>query len=427
MTAEIAIMNKSGIALAADSAVSIETETGTKVYYSNKLFMLSKYHPVGIMVYGNADIMGVPWESIVKSYRRDLRDKSFKLLEDYGTDFLAYLDKNQALFPSEEQEKNVFLRVFNYYSEIADMIVRTVEQEAHKGLRVTKTKITKIVNETIRRTLDFYVSLPRVPALPNNFERQFVRKYAFYIQEAIKDAFLKLPLSTANRKQLRRIAVGLFVKDTTDFTENSGVVIAGFGDSELYPSLVSYQVECVVHDRLKYTEYTKGQTTHQTDAVVVPFAQREMVISFMEGISPGYRDAVRAFMVKLFNDYPEEVVKRFTHLTAAQRAALIKEMKKDGVNLASEFWGNIDNWSRSNSVEPIVSTVAILPIEELASMAESLVNLTSFRRRVTLDAETVSGPIDVALISKGDGFIWIKRKHYFEAEKNQHFFKNYFR
>src|SRR5437588_9993923 len=106
MTAEIAIMNKSGIALAADSAVSIETAAGMKVYYTNKLFMLSKYHPVGVMVYGNADLMGVPWESIIKTYREDLRDKSFKLLEDYGTDFLAYLDKNTFLFPTDQQHTN---------------------------------------------------------------------------------------------------------------------------------------------------------------------------------------------------------------------------------------------------------------------------------------------------------------------------------
>jgi hypothetical protein len=44
-----------------------------------------------------------------------------------------------------------------------------------------------------------------------------------------------------------------------------------------------------------------------------------------------------------------------------------------------------------------------------------------------MDAETVGGPIDVAVISKGDGFIWIKRKHYFKPELNPHFFKNNFR
>ena len=51
MTAEIAIMNKHAIALASDSAVTMSQEAGEKIKTSaNKLFALSKYHPVGIMI-----------------------------------------------------------------------------------------------------------------------------------------------------------------------------------------------------------------------------------------------------------------------------------------------------------------------------------------------------------------------------------------
>lgn len=57
-------------------------------------------------------------------------------------------------------------------------------------------------------------------------------------------------------------------------------------------------------------------------------------------------------------------------------------------------------------------------------MAESLVNLTKFRLRVSPERETVSGPIDVALISKGDGFVWLKRKHYFQAESTHVLFQS---
>jgi len=60
-------------------------------------------------------------------------------------------------------------------------------------------------------------------------------------------------------------------------------------------------------------------------------------------------------------------------------------------------------------------------------MAESLVSLTSFKRKVTMESETVGGPIDVAVISKGDGFIWIKRKHYFKPELNPQFFASYYK
>jgi hypothetical protein len=63
---------------------------------------------------------------------------------------------------------------------------------------------------------------------------------------------------------------------------------------------------------------------------------------------------------------------------------------------------------------------------DLAEMAETLVNLTAFKRHISKDAETVGGPTDVAIITKGDGFVWIKRKHYFDIKLNQSFQHNYF-
>lgn len=85
------------------------------------------------------------------------------------------------------------------------------------------------------------------------------------------------------------------------------------------------------------------------------------------------------------------------------------------------------NHRKEEYVKPVMDVVDGLPKDELAAMAESLINLTSFKRRVSMQAETVGGPIDVAVISKGDGFVWIKRKHYFEGELNQHFFANYYK
>ena len=71
--------------------------------------------------------------------------------------------------------------------------------------------------------------------------------------------------------------------------------------------------------------------------------------------------------------------------------------------------------------------VGSLSISELAQVASTLVNLSLFEQRLSFERETVGGPVDVAVISKGDGFIWIDRKHYFKRELNEHFFGNYFR
>ncbi len=76
--------------------------------------------------------------------------------------------------------------------------------------------------------------------------------------------------------------------------------------------------------------------------------------------------------------------------------------------------------------DPFVKSVEGLEKEDLSDFAESLITLTSLKRKVSPDQETVGGPIDVMVISKGDGIIWMKRKHYFDAGKNHHFFSNYF-
>ena len=85
------------------------------------------------------------------------------------------------------------------------------------------------------------------------------------------------------------------------------------------------------------------------------------------------------------------------------------------------------DYRQEHYVDPVMRVVQVLPKDELAAMAESLISLTSFKRRVSMEEETVGGPIDVVVISKGDGFIWIKRKHYFDGELNQQFFANYYR
>ena len=61
MTVEVAVMNRMAVALAADSAVTVTAGNSVKVHDSAiKLFMLSKHHPVGVMVYNDDSLLGRP-------------------------------------------------------------------------------------------------------------------------------------------------------------------------------------------------------------------------------------------------------------------------------------------------------------------------------------------------------------------------------
>jgi hypothetical protein len=57
----------------------------------------------------------------------------------------------------------------------------------------------------------------------------------------------------------------------------------------------------------------------------------------------------------------------------------------------------------------------------VSAVAETFLSASQIQKRVNPDLETVGGPVDVAVISKGDGFVWIKRKHYFEERINPSF------
>src|SRR5258705_13168477 len=75
MTSEIALLNRSAVALAADSAMTItywdQGQQETRYFKgANKIFQLSEIHPVGVMIYATADFQGVPWDVLIKSDRQ---------------------------------------------------------------------------------------------------------------------------------------------------------------------------------------------------------------------------------------------------------------------------------------------------------------------------------------------------------------------
>jgi len=59
-----------------------------------------------------------------------------------------------------------------------------------------------------------------------------------------------------------------------------------------------------------------------------------------------------------------------------------------------------------------------MPIQDAIDLADFLVELTKKFSRYTPGAATVGGPAEVAVITKHEGFKWVKRKHYFSTDLN---------
>jgi len=426
MTAEIAIMNKEAIALATDSAVTMGQEGGQKISNSaNKLFALSKYYPVGIMVYGSASLMGVPWESIIKIYRNKSGKQKFDTLKEYADKFIAFLNNGNPLFPETEQEKYLSGSTFSYFGLIREEIEEKVKSIMDEEGKVTDNQVKQIVSDLIKDHFNKLKKAKILPSIPKNHIRNIINKYGKIIDKIREKVFEKLPLPPNMINKLRNIGASLFSIDV--FQVNiSGVVIAGFGEKDTFPSLKSFDIEGIVDNRLKYKKGLSGEINFKNTATIIPFAQREMVTTFMEGIDPYLQNQIEGYLSEIFDKYPKIIVENIEKFDDSEKQQLKEKLRKISNEIFKDYQKHVTNCRRKNYVDPVIRVVGMLPKDELAAMAESLVSLTSFKRKVTMETETVGGPIDVAVISKGDGFIWVKRKYYFKAELSPQFFSNYY-
>ncbi len=415
MTAEIAIINKSAIALAADSKVTLSVAGRQKTYDTvNKLFSLSKTEPVGAMIYANAEFMGFPWETILKEYRRQNPTKKFDTISAWAENLLSFL---QSFFNFPDGDG----------VELAKRIGRIkagqIVSRYFDFLRVNMTDDHMLENlrEEIKLHIgelegaDDFLTAEEWATLSEDY-RNTVRETA--AQALSQPQFAEL---LPDLEQLIELAI----RKSRSSPAYSGLVIAGFGERELLPSIVCFEIDGIVAGRLKYIKTDDIDTTRKHSGAILPFAQTDMVYRFMEGIDPDYavqlHENIHALLLRSTMNVLNAVIS-----DEAQRDAFRPALRA-AVDAAFETFWNEDKGARlERFAQPIIDMVMSLPKDELANLAESLVSLTSLQRRVSREIETVGGAIDVAVISKGDGFVWVKRKHYFSPDRNLRFVSGYF-
>jgi hypothetical protein len=425
MTAEIVIMNRESVAIAADSAVSLmggQTERPQKIFTSaSKIFPLSPVHSLCFMIFNYASFMGIPWEIIITHYRRKLQHTTFPSTEDYAKDFIHFLASDTDLVPPEGEENYFLTNTYHYFLSIKQSILQNASELAKTSGNVTEEEVMNVPASTIKGLYDSLIAAPFAASMTDEDTTQLQSVYDKQITKAINDVFETFPLSDLVKTQLKAIAALFFTKAAGEQDplsgDFSGVVIAGFGEKDIFPSLHSFWIEGRLNNKLKYTEKKNIRITFNNGAAIVPFAQHEMVDIFLSGMESGLEEALLHHIAETLYSYPEAMVDSIDELSDEMKSQYKDTFKVNTDEIMKTLTEELNNYRLSNYA-PILNVVVALPKSELAAMAESLVNITSLKRRVSMQAETVAGPVDVAVISKNDRFVWIKKKQYYPADLN---------
>lgn len=396
MTAEILIMNKSAISMAADSVVTVgnrKTYTGV-----NKLFMLSNNPPMGIMIYGTADFMEMPMESLIKEYRNECKRQNYTTVAEFTENFINFLKEYS--FSKSNPEK--------IFKEQLDGFKNNMPEDF----------LNKITNEIDN------ISTAENPDFDDKFSKflnsKEFKEHNLFFDEIVKDKF---NVPDNKKKIITKILQKVFISNL--FMASTGIVIAGFNKDDIYPSFSANNILTIVKDELWYDESSKEENYKYP--IIQAFAQTDVVNTFLMGVDIDIVNNIGYFFEKTINDYPDkilEAIEQNRKINGKPLNNLKKEIcliSKSNNEILEDYKKLIEELIKT-STNPLLKSVGSLPKEELSNMAESLIHITSLKRKVEEGLETVGGDIDVALISKGDGFIWTKRKHYFDSKLNYQFF-----
>lgn len=427
MTAVVGILNKEAVAMAADSAVTMSNAQGRKILNrANKIFTLSKHHPVGIMLYNSATFMGTPWEIIIKMYRDKLKEKTFGTVREYQDDFIKYL-KKQSFFSNPESQKRAMGQFCFTLLEFVNAWVFKENGEL-KALPTADSRVV-FLQKLAEKFDKFLVELKGSPNSCSELSGYTKERFEALAKEGL-DEILEL-LYTRNDivlpDDLRIKAVDFlhlaFIKaeDKSPFT---GLVFAGYGSNEIYPTLNCMNVSFAVEKDLRYNVATAFSVSEEGSSAIFPFAQTDVINTILTGSDPNLWNTFIGNFDKFIRKYNDLILQTVKDANPE----LVKRIQEINVeHLVGEFVTSIEQVRQNDVIAPMLAAVGTLSKEDLSEMAESLVYLTYLKRRFTFAEESVGGPVDVAVISKGDGFIWMKRKHYFKPELNSHFFNNYFK
>ena len=405
VTTEIAVMNRQGIALAADSAVTIGRERVWKT--ANKLFSLGPHNDIGIMTFGSGDFLSVPWETIVKTFRARNGANKFSTVKDSADAFVSYI--KSGLFKSQRQEQLSILPLFVYQ-------IHKIKRDLNTSYK-TKTEFKSKLDDRIN------ISLERVKKdnifITDFDEKQFMGTYSASIIDLTNDAF-KERLPKAMQNKIIQLCYEAFRREVTSLYE-TGIVVAGFGMDEFFPSVVTYIVDGFDNGRLRAwidDDYSANlNPPSDSTATIIPFGQDDIAALFLEGIAKSHLRWINRALKTIFDDRSSKLCNSYIKDDDERlvEQGLQKTENREIIRLLNEEFAR---YRENNLVQKIMGVVESLPKEEMVVLAESLVELTSLRRKMDSKLESVGGPTDVAIISKGDGLIWKNRKHYFDISLN---------
>ena len=251
MTAEVSVMNRLGVALAADSAVTIGQDAKKIHTSADKLFQLTPQSSIGVMIYGNANFVGLPWETVVKTYRKECKSKTEKTVDDYASNLISFLTKTKKLFPQDRQDISVAQLAYSHLISLREQLFEKLDEVAvarSKKGGLDAKDIPKIVTDEVKDVLTFVRKRKLIKGFDKTFRDRMKKRYTPIITKLRKEVFDTLPISSSTSRNIATFIHEILWRELFG-PMKTGIVVAGFGEDDFLPTLINYELEEMIGGR----------------------------------------------------------------------------------------------------------------------------------------------------------------------------------
>lgn len=156
-----------------------------------------------------------------------------------------------------------------------------------------------------------------------------------------------------------------------------------------------------------------GQDDHDeinaedTTALIRPFAQDDVIMTMVKGIAPDFYSMVMEENQDELDGYRSNVIDILREAGVSDEVVeKVNAIENDKYVEANER--HLSEFMDENYIDGIMDAVDAFNVEDLTNMAGRLISITNLQRHFSSFEESVGGPVEVAVITKSDGFKWVK-------------------
>jgi len=118
----------------------------------------------------------VPWETIIKTYRRELGEKTYSRLEDYAHGLIRFLSAKPTVFRPIVQLRDAEELIKLLFENVRDDIYEKLKQDFGESAEISEEEVKKATSTVIEVKLDIIRKQELIRGLPKNIRVTFEKK-----------------------------------------------------------------------------------------------------------------------------------------------------------------------------------------------------------------------------------------------------------